>query len=193
MATLDEVEKRLRVLEDKEQILHTLHQYCHNLDRATEPDGMIDCFTETGVWSSAVGSKTAGTGGARVEGRKAIAEWFMRGVRSKGADPKDWRRGNCNITAPDVHIDGDRATVESYLIGTHEDPSGPRIGSIGRYLDTMVRCSDGRWRFEERHFIREGTMPAFQKRPVTNRTPEEEAAGIDIHTGRANEAPAASR
>jgi len=31
--------------------------------------------------------------------------------------------------------------------------------------------------FEERHYIREGTMPAMQKRPITNRTPEEEAAG----------------
>ena len=187
---MDATDERLRALEaavrelqDKEQILRTLYQYSHALDRATQADDMVDCFTENGVWRSSVGSKTAGIAGALVEGRAAIAEWFMRGVLSRGPDPQEWRRGNCNITSPDIRIEGDRATSECYVIITHEDPAGPKIGNMGRYLDTLVRCPDGRWRFEERHYIREGTTPAMQKRPITNRTPEEEAAGIDIHTG----------
>ena len=175
------LEASLRELRDKEEILRTLYQYCHSLDRATEADDMVDCFTESGIWRSSVGSRTAGTGGAVISGRGEIADWFMRGVRSKGPDPTEWKRGNCNITAPDIRIEGDRATSECYMIGVREDEGGPQIAAMGRYLDTLVRCPDGRWRFEDRHYIREGTTPAMQRRPITNRTPDEEAAGVDIH------------
>src|SRR6266851_231152 len=69
------LEASVKELQDREHILRTLYQYCHNLDRAEEPAGMMDCFVEDGVWRSTVGSKTAGIAGARVEGRTAIGEW----------------------------------------------------------------------------------------------------------------------
>ena len=55
------------------------------------------------------------------------------------------------VVDPRIVVTGDRATVESYFLRVEPRDAAPtQIVASGRYLDRMVRCDDGRWRFVER-------------------------------------------
>ena len=51
------------------------------------------------------------------------------------------------------------AAVESGFVRLDESPAGPVVRSFGRYRDELVRCEDGRWRFELREAFIENTVP----------------------------------
>ncbi len=59
---------------------------------------------------------------------------------------------------PRVRLDGDRAAVESGFARLDESEGGPVLRSFGRYVDSLVRCPDGHWRFERREAFVETTM-----------------------------------
>jgi hypothetical protein len=63
------------------------------------------------------------------------------------------------LCEPRVEVDGDRARVDSYFARIDLDPTGSFIRAFGRYRDTLVRCPDGRWRFEHRIAEIDGTHP----------------------------------
>jgi len=164
MATLEE---RIAALEDQAAITRTLLQYVHAIDQGQDPAEFSDCFTENGVWWSSIDGPFAGLGGSRHEGRKDIEKWFADMPRaSKGsADPADPRgKAKHYLISPDIRLEGDRATVESYHLETTASKEGPLITSMGRYLDVLVRCPDGRWRIEDRHLCREGAGVEAQQR-----------------------------
>lgn len=182
MTTLEErvqaLEEQVQVLKDKEAILRTLYDYVHAMDYGRDVDAWNDLYTEDGVWKGTTLTSTAGKGGDRLQGHKELGEWYLRSGRDK---PEFWAPGthaamHHNISVVDVRIDGDRAHVESNMTITREHPNGPIIFGIGRYLDLMVRCPDGKWRFKVRHLERTGTIPEFQVRPMTTPGPEESAA-----------------
>lgn len=165
MATLEE---RVRRLEDEREILRTLLQYAHSIDQrdTQDPSALSDCFTEDGVWWASIDGPWAGQGGARHTSRAEIEEWF-RGMKAYGKDkPGPQPKSTHCLVAPDIRVDGDRATVESYHLGVSASPSGPQIGSMGRYLDVFVRCPDGRWRIKERHLAKEGSSVEGQSHVV---------------------------
>lgn len=180
MLTIEELAKRVQILEDEKAILHTLYEYGHVLDYGRDPDQWVDLFTEDGVWKGTPVTTHAGAGsGDRVEGHAALAEWLFRGGRS---EPEYWeitghRASHNSISMPDIKIDGDRATVESTLTITREDPTGPIVFAIGRFLDVLVRCPDGKWRFKVRHLERTCVEPAGQVRPMQTPTREERIKG----------------
>lgn len=152
------LEERLRALEDDREIRRTLLQYAHAIDqRATgDPSALSDCFTEDGVWWASVEGPWAGAGGVRHTGRKAIEAWFLT-MRAFGTDrPGPHGIGKHYLVTPDIQTHGDEATAESYHLSATATEAGPQIGSIGRYLDVLVRCPDGRWRIKERHLMKEG-------------------------------------
>jgi ketosteroid isomerase-like protein len=157
-----EQERRLKAVEDERSILDTIYQYCHTLDFGLI-DEWMDCFTEDAVWFASIDGPWAGAGGARHTGRKEIEAW-VQGMRSKGEGPH--AKGKHYLIGPDIRVDGDRATAESYHLGVGASPTGTKPNSMGRYLDVLVRCPDGRWRIKERHLAKEGASVEAQSRIV---------------------------
>ena len=171
------LEKRVRHFEDREQILRTMYDYVHMMESGKDGDAYADLFTEDGVWKGTAVTWTAGAGGLRVEGRKAIATWFNETGRDKpDYDPNSGPRANHNIVVVDIRFDGeDRVNVHSNVLITREHPDGPIIYAIGAWDDILVRSADGRWRFKQRHLQRTGTIPSFQVRAMNTPIGEEKA------------------
>ncbi len=54
------------------------------------------------------------------------------------------------IASPVIEINGDRATVEAYVVTLRDEaPGGPRVSAWGRYHDGFVK-QNGRWLIQER-------------------------------------------
>lgn len=157
------LEDRVRALEDEKSIVRTLRQYASAEDRV-DPAAFADAFTEDGVWWSSIDGPWAGTGGSRHEGREDLMRWHAGITDVWGPEPR--ARTKHYLIGPDIRLDGDHATAESYLLSVAASPDGPKVVSMGRYLDRLVRCSDGRWRIQERHLAREGAGVEAMKRPT---------------------------
>jgi ketosteroid isomerase-like protein len=139
MTNTASVEARLAALEDKRDILRTLHSYAHCLDYGDEA-GFIDCFTEDAFlgWSIVPGG---------LKGHARLREGFHQHTHAPQALHKHM------LAEPRITLEGDRAKVHSMFFRL--DPykssnSAPEIYAFGRYIDRLVRCKDGRWRFIER-------------------------------------------
>jgi ketosteroid isomerase-like protein len=105
-------------------------------------------------------------------GRQAIREAFRRHTHA----PLEWHKHL--LFEPLVDIDGDRARVTSYYMRMDRYDDGPHARSFGRYLDELVRCSDGRWRFA--HRVTENEARTARMDPVRARArfpPPADAAG----------------
>jgi ketosteroid isomerase-like protein len=135
----DRIEERLRLLEDRQAILDTLHAYGHALDYGHEAEFM-NCWLETA---------SMGWPSGPYVGHEAIAAAFRAHTHAPAAYHKHL------VIDPQITIDGDRAEVDSYFVRLDAGPDGPVVKSFGRYRDVLVRCDDGRWRFAERNAERE--------------------------------------
>jgi hypothetical protein len=161
----EELARRLALLEDERAILRTMHAYPHAIDYGRE-SAWVDCFTEDGVFD--VRDKT-GTTARVVAGRDelvAFAAGFSR-------PPDRWHKHL--LIEPLIEVDGDTARASAYfaVLVEHEDAPVPWV--FGRYRDTLVRGSDGGWRFRERisevESVRPGMPPlAFSRQPAGSPT-----------------------
>jgi uncharacterized protein (TIGR02246 family) len=135
----DDVEARLRRLEDLEQIRALLMEYRRALD---EKDfrGYAALFARDGVFS-------AGT--MKATGPDEIYE-LVDGMR--GTLLTDRRGDDFHLVANiAIDVDGDRATATStWAYVVRGDDETPVLSKLGRYEDELVR-EDGRWRFQHRH------------------------------------------
>lgn len=129
------IEERLRRLEDESGILQTMYAYAHCLDYGDEA-GFLDCFHPEATlhWSSRGAQK----------GHAAIREGFRWHTHA----PDAWHKHF--MVEPRINIKGDTATVDSMYTRLDRYETGPEFRSFGRYTDTLVRCTDGKWRFMER-------------------------------------------
>jgi 3-phenylpropionate/cinnamic acid dioxygenase small subunit len=126
--------------EDKDAIREVLAEYCFRLDDGRFAE-MAALFTEDGTWDTAFG---------RATGHGAIAE-LAASLRARAAQPRP--RAVHLVTNIAIVLDGDGAQVRSNWMVMQNDPQGPKIGSGGAYLDTMVR-EGGSWRFRYRKIDR---------------------------------------
>jgi ketosteroid isomerase-like protein len=136
------LEARLRALEDERAIQGTLYQYGHSIDYGDEA-GWVDCFTEDGVWDVRYrkGSKPR----TLCEGRASLASYISGHTRAPAKYHKHV------LVEPQIVVDGDSATVDSYFMKVDaQDEGRSEIVAIGRYRDDLVREADGRWRFRQR-------------------------------------------
>ncbi len=93
--TLEELERRVRVLEDVEAIKQLKARYCDRCDDGPyDADGVAELFTEDAVWE--------GEGFGRFVGRDAIRDFFRTG-RSVFSFTIH------QATNPIIEVDGDRA------------------------------------------------------------------------------------
>ena len=132
----DDIEKRLRRLEDIQAIGQLFIDYGQFLD-AGDLDAYTSLFTEDGEL------KLGPMGQA--QGREAIKE-----VMAKALDGLVGTSFHI-ISSPIIKLDGDRATSEVMWTVIQRGADGrPMVPMIGRHKDQLVREQDGQWRFRLR-------------------------------------------
>lgn len=140
------LEDRVQALEDERSILNTMYTYGHSLDYGYE-DQFLDCWTEDAFldW-----------GGAQLRGHEELRGGFRLHTHAPDFYHKHF------MAEPRIVINGDTATVDSMFARLDAFDEGPGILAYGRYLDKLVRCEDGKWRFVDRRAETEclGTAPA---------------------------------
>ena len=138
-------DRELQLLLDEREILRTLHAYGHAIDYGYE-DEFVDCWIPGGAlhWPKPHEPHV---------GHDAIRAIFRKHTHAPDPFHKHL------LIEPRIEIEGDRATVDSMFARLDDYPDGPQISSYGRYRDVLVRCDDGRWRFEERRTESEASRP----------------------------------
>ena len=151
-----DLESRVARLEDERGVLDTLYRYAQCLDYRIENE-WVDCFTDDAVW------------GVASLGAPNELTWSLKGhaeLATYVARPRltpDHRLKHM-LVEPRLEIEGERCRVVSYFLMVEENPIGPFVRTFGRYRDRLLRCPDGRWRFEERIIEVDGTHP--EARPI---------------------------
>lgn len=143
--TEQDLEARLRRLEDLEEIRQLFIDYGHLLDRG-DFAAYAQLFAEEGELM--IGPM------GRAKGRQAIEEMMSKVGGSGGSLHL--------ITSPVINLDGERATshVMWTVINRGED-GNPVVGMVGHHEDELVR-ENGRWRFARRKGFVE--IPAVMRR-----------------------------
>lgn len=128
------LEQRVQRLEDLEQITAVTMQLARHFDNGYHPDGAVSLFTDDGVFD--------GGPFGRYEGADAVRGFFA-GV----SEQITFARHHLATRAIDVAPDGDTATGQWYMWGTHT------IGGEAMFLantwDIRYRRLDGRWLIAE--------------------------------------------
>jgi hypothetical protein len=103
---LDEIEKRVKILEDIEEIKQLHIQYVLFLSEQRFED-MIECFAED---ARIEGLKVEGVGQTNTthNGKTVIAE-LMRGMAARQREIKYWKGGQF-LVHPIISVEGDKAT-----------------------------------------------------------------------------------
>lgn len=163
---IDELENRLKMLEEERAILSTLYAYGHTIDYGLKAE-WLDCFTEDAIYKvqvlgvtipklNAVAQPTTG-----LKGREVLSQYFAGHTHA----PDMWHK-HC-LVEPIVRLeDNNKATVDSYFARLDEDENGAYIMTFGRYRDKLVKCEDDKWRFVERICETESRLPNRVQRPT---------------------------
>jgi SnoaL-like protein len=142
--TTDELAERLQVLEDERAVLQTFHQYGHSMDYGPDAD-FVDCFTPDGVWD--VRKRNEPGTSFKHCGHDEITASLAG--QTSGRAPMRYTKHI--VVDARIVLTGNEASVESYFLRIEPRDAAPtQIVASGRYVDRMVRCEDGRWRFTHR-------------------------------------------
>jgi len=170
----NELEQRLRALEDREQIRELRARYCFLVDDGRFDELVDECFTEDARCDF---YSTNGKMGRFVsQGREEVRAFFAQAVASLLHDM-------CHtVHNHRITLDGDRAAGDCYFELTARDPAtGDAVVGTGRYLDRYRRVA-GAWRFEERAaaiaYIAP-LVPGWVKQPFLATVEAAGAAGTD--------------
>ena len=123
-------------------VLATLYRYGHSIDYGLEQD-WLDCFAPVGAFD--VRYRGGAKPSRRYEGRDALTGFIAAHTRA----PDRWHKHL--LFEPVIEVEGEGARVCSYFARLDADDDGtPFVRAFGRYLDQLVKGSDGTWRFAER-------------------------------------------
>ena len=137
-----ELSAQVALLMAERAVLSTLYRYGHSIDYGLEEE-WLDCFSPDGAFD--VRYRTETKPSRRFEGRDALSAFIAAHSRA----PHRWHKHL--LFEPLVTVDGGRARVRSYFVRLDADTDGtPFVRAFGRYVDELVKGSDGRWRFAER-------------------------------------------
>jgi quercetin dioxygenase-like cupin family protein len=133
-------EKRLRRLEDIEEIRALKARYCRFSDRGydgagDDPDRVAELFVENGEWQS---------GGEPARGQEAIRDRF---VKFQELLPFAVHIA----TTPEIVVEEDRATATWYGVIPAVEAGRQAVWIVGRYTEDLVRTETG-WRFARMRF-----------------------------------------
>lgn len=131
--SLDDLERRVRVLEDIEEIKRLKARYCAFCDDNYDADAIASLFTEDAIWDGGMRG--------RAEGREEIRSFFRRA-------PQRLPFAIHMVMNPIVSVDGDNATGIWYLFQPCTFAEGDRaVWGSARYDEEYVRV-DGSWKFK---------------------------------------------
>ena len=131
--SVQDIEARLKVLEDIEEIKRLKARYCAYCD-AQDADGVAGLFAEDAVFEGVML-------GARSEGREAIRTRFV------GA-PRTVSFAVHMVLNPLISVDGDTATGIWYLFQPYTLVDGDQaMWGSGRYDEEYVR-TNGEWKIK---------------------------------------------
>jgi hypothetical protein len=137
----DAIEKRLKLLEDRQAIHDVIFRYCRGVDRS-DPDLILSAFHDDAIDNHF---------GVVLPFRDAIAT--LKAARSGSSPSITTSMHNiCNVL---IELDGDVARCESYLIVIVRIPKdGGDIDWLhaGRYVDRFER-RNGEWRIAFRTVV----------------------------------------
>jgi hypothetical protein len=128
----DDLTARVQRLEDLHALQQLRAQYCQALDDGRW-DELAELFTPEGAF---VGLSTA-------RGRSELRSFF---ADLQNGPLTAWWHFSSNET---LELSGDLAAGETWLLQPCVVDGRSQLAA-GRYTDRMIRCDDGRWRFEER-------------------------------------------
>lgn len=131
----DQLEARLRTVEDTLEIQQLFVDYIEHLD-----SGDVDAYASL---FAVDGEVNLGAGG-RAKGHEEIKALIAKVVAGK--------TGNAFhiVSSPIIKLDGDKATAQvMWTVIAKDDDGKPEVTLLGRHLDELVR-EDGRWRFQKR-------------------------------------------
>ena len=137
---LDALKARIQDLEDRNAILDTLTQYGHSLDYG-DFDSLVDCCTDDAV------RETRRPDGSinRWAGKAGTIEF----ASTHSHAPELYHKHlvlNSRVT-----LNGDIADAVSYMFRFDPGADAPSfVWGMGRYLDSLRREADGKWRIYKR-------------------------------------------
>ena len=130
--SLEDIERRLKALEDIEEIKRLKARYCAYCDDNYDADGIANLFTEDAVWDGGIRGNA--------EGREGIRDFFIRA-------PQRLPFAVHMVMNPIVEVDGDEAKGTWYLFQACTFAEGNRaVWGSGRYDEEYVRVN-GEWKF----------------------------------------------
>jgi SnoaL-like domain len=137
--TLDDLQPRIALLEDREEICDLIERYAEAADRRNDPDLMLELFVETAIWEA--------PGFGRFEGRAAI----LNGLSEIAATRLIWTMHY--MISPRIRIDDDRTIAQvswrvwelATVPGT-KHPQSEAVWGGGNYHVDLARIGD-RWHF----------------------------------------------
>ena len=131
--SLEDLERRLKVLEDTEEIKVLKRRYCAYCDDTYDADGIASLFTEDAVWDGGIRGKC--------EGREEIRSFFQNA-------PHRMPFAIHMVLNPIIEVNGDTAKGTWYLFQPCTWADGNRaIWGSARYDEDYVRF-DGHWMFQ---------------------------------------------
>ena len=131
--SLEDIERRLRALEDVEEIKRLKARYCTYCDDNYDADKIAGLFVEDAIWDGGIRGKA--------EGRDGIRNFFVNAS-------KRLPFAIHMVMNPIIEVNGDTATGIWYLFQacTYADGDRPVWGSA-RYDEEYVRVN-GVWMFK---------------------------------------------
>lgn len=131
--TLENLERRLQLLEDIEEIKRLKARYCAYCDAGYDADGIATLFTEDALWDGGMRG--------RAEGREEIRSFFIRA-------PERLPFAVHMVMNPIIEVDGDTAKGTWYLLQACTYAQGNQaVWGSARYDEEYVRVN-GDWKFK---------------------------------------------
>lgn len=137
-ATVRELAKQLRRVQDKQEIEDCILRYSRGVDRL-DREALLSCYHEDGVDDH----------GVFIGSREEFADW-AQGMHRR----MQWSHQHCQFNHT-VEIEGDTAHAETYFLYVGLNRTGvPFSMSGGRYIDRLER-RDGTWAIAARKCVRD--------------------------------------
>ena len=131
--SLEDIERRLKALEDVEEIKRLKARYCAYCDDNYDADGIAGLFTEDAVWDGGMRG--------RADGREEIRNFF---IRARQRLPFAIHM----VMNPIIEVDGDTAKGIWYLFQACTYAEGDQaVWGSARYDEEYLRVN-GAWMFK---------------------------------------------